>query len=1776
MRETERRIRQYRAKLPRIRERIVASFLLFALSIAMMTMSAFAWTTLSVSPEVSGVTTSIAANGNLEIALSNKEGTAPDPSAIGDGNGNLTLRNLTWGNLLNLSDPAYGLDHLSLRPATLSKNNLLTNPLYSAVYGSDGRMEDLDNDYAYTTWNSLQNAFMLPTGNAYGVRAISSITYNGDKSSAYSPIRNHAGTQLIMVQKDYTKLTKYPGTEYYDGKKNPYMTAIADLIALYVSAQIDEVLNNKTGGESADIVFNGDRTKTKALDDMYEMMSILYQDYLDIGELFVDAVYMYQTKQAIQAGQTTTPTKYTVAELCDMSKTATGKTTLTQLGMDSTSYKNLQDYANDISRFDTALKKMESYCQKAKTEAASEEDQITWSKHIEAIVNEMMVINKTYINGKPFNTVVSQLMSAVKGNILGALGNLQGIVDDVIGKNPTVESREGLVKDFEVYSGANMEVLELPITVKAMGMTIAINGNFCTNAPKGVSLCNNEVEEAYAAVTQGSSEDRGEGTAGDTFGLAVDFWIRSNAPQTYLTLEGELIKTQQKATAEVGGKTVDVLIATVPINNPSQPTDETGAGDDVAGTGGTEGGDGGTTEAPVPTIQVEVYRDEDGKLYILESGEELPEEPVGIYNKMIDVTIGYEGSNRIWSSEKPGVTGGLPLYSTSQGSGSCYTFYSDPVEAVKILEMLAAMKIAFIDQNGVLLATASLDTNDYFEDGGQYTLPIILDANSLIVTTASGQTRAITRLDKNEEVRITALVYLDGDLVENDNVLSSSDIEGQFNIQFGSTYALVSIGDEELYEQTRIISAGFVNGQAPTFDYKLGTDGEPVEHAVNVFVKVDGDAPEMMSASFIRQITATQGARQDEFELKYNPNTDRWEGTAYFAMPGDYVLRTARLDGLDYKLKLDDPDAIKVKVNGFGVQSVTLNMHGQTIMTADSFVTSDLEVKLATSTVYPKTVKAIFVGDNKEQIIVPLSGAAGTYTGSARFIKSDKYTLEFLELDGVLMNLSDSQKQKITVFTGLSAEVYIYDSTPAQFKLDEGTTRNVKMAMVIEDNAGNEIKSLNNVKLYYKVAGSALGANGLDANMTWNEDADLYEGTFKFTTTGTYSFRQVTVDISGITNTIQAASDAVTLIAYNTDTFGYTANETYETQFAPDGNAHFALTLASARTARAVYAKLALVETAEDGSRNVIENYAVQGTLQEDNYIFKIPKHNGTQDGEWVVVAVKATGVYSNGVYYGNGAEIGTDGLGTGADFDTATGYVELIEGEDFDYDSIKTTISSKMLYTFAPTLTGTILGAADNNGDGIITEEEKIGTFMQSYPIGTVSVGLTDIAGNPLEDATVTVQYTYDRANMSSYGSYTTSSAVIPDVETLTLAYDGNNGVYSATSGKSLQLAGAYTVSLEVKIGDTTFTPASTNLTGDALPTHKVYSKKPTVKVTGVTPTTTSVNRHYNNTTPTSVTQLVTGSFFSKDDYNAVVYLYFKYATDYGDYDQEAFDALIPQVELTLSEMPSDFTSASATFGAVEYGFTPGALKLSKEIGSATDGEFSYTILVDHKYPKLYPAGTHSADKITVVYDSVTYTVNLSNQVTISQPDAPVYLNYSIFGYDFNGDIPDMEISHNGGAIEVTLPTVNNWVSRQEEYSYGDATPVVTESTVSYLTDTKKGIILTTYYYDLYTRTKTSVTADTTTTIFDGTYTVTGWQIGDTVYAPGTKVKISKGQTAIAVIEEIESERKVISSNTATQTTVTLRDVYSSNTSGYSKRSDATTTLYTSDKYPNGYTYVE
>ena len=186
MTETQRRIREYKKALPHLKERVIAVAILLAISLTMITSVSFAWMTISRAPEVNGLATTISTNGNLEIALSGAEGLAPADSAVGDGSGSVLETNLKWGNLVNLSNAAYGLDKITLRLASLSKRNLTTNPIYSVQYGEDGRLvTQHTNDFAFTNYNGT--VFEVPENSSirYGVRAVSSVKYEDYKGGLF-------------------------------------------------------------------------------------------------------------------------------------------------------------------------------------------------------------------------------------------------------------------------------------------------------------------------------------------------------------------------------------------------------------------------------------------------------------------------------------------------------------------------------------------------------------------------------------------------------------------------------------------------------------------------------------------------------------------------------------------------------------------------------------------------------------------------------------------------------------------------------------------------------------------------------------------------------------------------------------------------------------------------------------------------------------------------------------------------------------------------------------------------------------------------------------------------------------------------------------------------------------------------------------------------------------------------------------------------------------------------------------------------------------------------------------------------------------------------------------------------------------------------------------------------------------------------------------------------------------------------------------------------------
>ena len=162
-----------------IKSKLLAAIAMLMVSCIMVVSSTYAWFTLSTAPEVTGISTAIGANGNLELALLPGLGStdtayatvADALAAIGDASGNMTAfeKNTTWGNLVDLEDERYGLNQISLFPSQLAAegNQLSTYYLGTPVYGSDGRFIEVGKSASAAMYHN--GAFGT---NAFGVRAI--------------------------------------------------------------------------------------------------------------------------------------------------------------------------------------------------------------------------------------------------------------------------------------------------------------------------------------------------------------------------------------------------------------------------------------------------------------------------------------------------------------------------------------------------------------------------------------------------------------------------------------------------------------------------------------------------------------------------------------------------------------------------------------------------------------------------------------------------------------------------------------------------------------------------------------------------------------------------------------------------------------------------------------------------------------------------------------------------------------------------------------------------------------------------------------------------------------------------------------------------------------------------------------------------------------------------------------------------------------------------------------------------------------------------------------------------------------------------------------------------------------------------------------------------------------------------------------------------------------------------------------------------------------------
>ncbi len=1535
MTDTQKRIKAYRAALPGLKERVAAVALLLAMSVVMMTSATFAWLTISRAPELSGVTTNLAANGNLEIALASGDGeTPPGDSKVGDSSAtdgqSISAANLTWGNMINLSDPSYGLDNLALRPAQLNTAALLTKPLYGAVYDSDGRIKNLTTNYGYTAWIPAEGNKPAHFGvsDDVGVRAISSIKreqmgFAADYSDAYGAVdvaNNTAANTFTAITKNQT-----------------WMNVLAKLLGIHMTASLN----------------SEDKYKNATIEpaDM-ETLIAMYEEFVLAHTQEAEAIAQLLNLQMFAAygGNTAAYSPYTLDDILaidpdsDTRIKANGDfEEAVASGTKTIRVTNLKAFLKDYKQLRDDLVTLNSI---------HETKDYRWTASgLQKVVERLMDVNKCLIkkrNESSYKTV-QQLMNDFSSSPTSALGYMGASCDIVI--------TNGVLYNLEQRVGSSISIQGMKVTAKMYVSTMNLGEQtanitaYVTTSAEAPSYFKLDLDHADTLNT-GADTSSGVAVAEDTYALAVDFWARTNSVGSYLTLEGNVLLGEAY---EVPVMTEDANGNQVQLYRVTQVFQDEETGETI-------------------TSDLDVYKKEsDGTVtwYTAVTHTELTTEALGDAEPVAQVeekrdVIGYEGENRVWDRTLKNY---ITTDSTTQGAGSCYVYYADtPEDQARSLELLKHLTVAFVDKEGTLLATASMDTENYYGNSGRFVVPLKVNDDGIALITENGEevTYAITALPQNEPTRITAIVYLDGRELGNEDVLSAADIQGQLNIQFSNNMEMKPIDNEKLEYETRKVTAT-VDNTSFNYDTHVG------DMISTVTVHVDGDEPTNVRAFFQRKINATQGSREEDMPpFEQDEATGNWISSHTFKAPGVYVLRSVYLDGVEYVLK----EPVEVRVAGFTVQSLTCDqITGEDrhidILTAENSSTLDLKLKFATDdeSKLPTKVQGRFLhNEDGSAINVDFTYNATTtmWSGTAKFLNSGEYTMQYLVLNGEYVELDANKWLTANVKLGMKTAVYTTDITTFKFLPDEMVekgTDELQMQVKLLDNADNELPGLQDVKLTYRLRRSS---KTIDVNLTWNAASRYYEGDLQALSAGPgiWEFDKVTI---GETNIITNATAFPVFQMQSPEPPSFVRIGGTAMQYRPDGNAKMEVTLKYSATAT-----VAAVFRDAAGNRYPVMGTDTDAGDNETKWSFDVPKnasgeYSGKQDGYWTLETVYLWNYYKVDGTYVEWAKDENDNVLGGLSVNADGSLVSNPNRDDANVMAVDvksanngTDYTVKVIQTITVTFAQNLSKDFGKDASGTVT-----GTFMQAHTISGVTATIRNFTGAVDGISDVTITYTYDKSKALSMGGYSGGDDTYTGF-TMTLKQDPADKTKFVQDGTvTVQAAGTYKLTgFEFTMGSNT----KYNAVPASAPVYSVWSKAPTAKITART--------NYGSSTHTDTSATV---YYNYSEGNG--------CTSFNNYTQ-------PTVTITLADC-GNASGASMQFakndgGTVHLYTSNGGTSPVDTYTWTGNGTclrwIGYYQNVRAGNDNRTAAGTLTAAKMTLTYNGYTYEVDIPD-ITISNP---------------------------------------------------------------------------------------------------------------------------------------------------------------------------------------------
>lgn len=685
-----------------IKKKFAAAICMLLIAAIMMISSTYAWFTLSTAPEVTGITTNVGANGNLEIALlteSSFASTADDlgiQTAVGDSMTvkNVTEANITWGNLVDLSDTSYGLNKIVLNPAALNLKTIdntlgnklsgqiiqggLTSPLVAPNYGADGRVINVQKA---TTVGIYNNGKFEEAASGAGVRAVGVSSGITARVAAY---RN--ALSQITVNMNTTKRAA----------QNSLVNHGQDLASLLVTAMADDSYA-LTAADAAAIM------AVKA-------------DLLEATGGIADAIRQAALAKYLSAANTAELTDAEVATAVENFAAAPLNTLATLAGDVDVSFLN-----DAITAYNNAQSKIEGIsvtAGQAYTEAAPQ-------------FYKLLDRDYTNINGVDGSTVSMENIGELLGAIVGA-GKV--IIEMKNGSGIYADMAE-IVGNYTA-SGLNISVTYNGITVDDMATTMYTNVS-------GTAM----LVTATQSATGGDPVGAGGSTAvDDTYGYILDFGFRTNAADSSLLLQQD---AKQRIYAD------------------SEAALTNGAGSFIEFT----------------TLDRNLFSKED--VTALMSAIRI------VFVTPYDNNEGYE----ILAVAAPN----LKTYINGTGT-----------RVVESADEDLAQGVSFTDSDSDNSTTVSALL--YLYDLDDITVTEIISEKEYSMTLGGikvvdpdAETKEadfrITDLVQNKAKKISALVYIDGDIVDNTMVANAeTTMSGKLNLQFASSAELVPMENTALRE----------------------------------------------------------------------------------------------------------------------------------------------------------------------------------------------------------------------------------------------------------------------------------------------------------------------------------------------------------------------------------------------------------------------------------------------------------------------------------------------------------------------------------------------------------------------------------------------------------------------------------------------------------------------------------------------------------------------------------------------------------------------------------------------------------------------------------------------------------------------------------------------------------------------------------------------------------------------------------------------------------------